>query len=350
MTRPGERPGERGGGQRPPVERLTDLANQIQAIKNELSRAVGAVAGEVQILGGDFHDLRDAFSSDFGPKVYEHEKDIKSLNEDLDQLQLAVKALVQKDRKTKNPPIDWAALSAKQAEKEWDKLSYWVDAILPRYYEITRAQLPDCWPLHWPAVNQLSWLRTLRIEAYGSSTHPVQAAEWNTRWLDAALDKIRQAIPNSRCWPRQEKVGMHLVDRLEAQHQAERAEAAAKAGAGGSGGPASVPAGPKDGPSPYSSAAAARTAANAARVAAQGSVPGGWRSGQSDGPEPEDGEMKVAGSEITRWKWWGGYFEYAKATDLAWRHELESRHTVEGGDQTGEQAAADDDGNDGTKT
>ena len=73
---------------------------------------------------------------------------------------------VRSGTKTKNPPVDWAALTAEQAAVQWPILARWVGEVLVPRYELTRDELPDCWALHPPVVAELSWLRTAYVQAY----------------------------------------------------------------------------------------------------------------------------------------------------------------------------------------
>lgn len=149
--------------------------------------------------------------SEFGPQLIDVQRDLGKLSEQVEELL--------DSPEVKNPPINWVALPAEDAEREWDALGRWVHEVLASWYEITRDQLPDCWALHRPAFLQVSWLRTSHVESYLSRSHPNQAAEWNTRWLDAALEKIKAAIPDTRCRPLVGRPGEHLVDALEAQQR-----------------------------------------------------------------------------------------------------------------------------------
>jgi hypothetical protein len=112
-------------------------------------------------------------------------------------------------------PVNWPALSAKDAEAVWEALGRWVQEVLGGWCEVTRDQLPDCWALHRPALMQVSWLWTSHTEAYLPSSRAHQAAEWHTRWLDAALEKIKTVIPVSQCRPVAGQPGQHLVHRLD---------------------------------------------------------------------------------------------------------------------------------------
>jgi hypothetical protein len=119
-------------------------------------------------------------------------------------------------------PVNWCTLSAHDAEPLWVGMGHWVHEVLGDWCEVTREQLPDCWALHRPAVMQVSWLWTSHIDAYLPSSHPHQAAEWNTRRLDAALEKIKKVIPASQCRAVAGRQGEHLVNALEDQQRRDR--------------------------------------------------------------------------------------------------------------------------------
>ena len=92
---------------------------------------------------------------------------------------------------------------------EWQALGDWVASILGPFYELTRAQLPDCWPLHRPAVLELVWLRRMYVAAHRPDAAPSAAADWHTRWRREALANIAAAIPETWCRP-----GEHWVERF----------------------------------------------------------------------------------------------------------------------------------------
>jgi hypothetical protein len=119
-------------------------------------------------------------------------------------------------------PVNWCTLSAEDAESLWPAMGHWVQEVLGGWCEVTRAQLPDCWALHRPALMQVSWLWTSHIDAYLPSSHPNQAAEWNTRRLDTALEKIIRAIRPSQCRAVADRPGEHLVNQMEDQQRRNR--------------------------------------------------------------------------------------------------------------------------------
>jgi hypothetical protein len=107
-------------------------------------------------------------------------------------------------------PRSQLALSTQDAEAVWEVLGQWVQEVLGDWCEVTRDQLPDCWALHRPAL-QVSWLWTSHIEAYQPHSRAHAAAEWHTRWLDAALEKIKRVIPASQCHAMAGQQGEHGV-------------------------------------------------------------------------------------------------------------------------------------------
>lgn len=119
----------------------------------------------------------------------------KSVASELQQLRDAVGELLAVQQKTENPPVDWADLDAEEAEQQWPILARWIGEVFVPVYEITRDQLPDCWPLHFPAVIELSWLRSAHVQSYLSGTHPHITAEWHSRWRPTVLTRIPEIIP-----------------------------------------------------------------------------------------------------------------------------------------------------------
>ena len=98
--------------------------------------------------------------------------------------------------------MDWPSLSADAATAEWQALGDWVAYVLGPFYELTRAQLPDCWALHRPAVLELVWLRRMLRRGAPPRRRTAAAADWHTRWRRDALANIAAAIPEDVVSPR----------------------------------------------------------------------------------------------------------------------------------------------------
>lgn len=200
MTAPDGGPGGKPSPERVQARILTELGGQVRDINTRLAKvrmSLGEVAGVV---------------SEFGPELADVQKGLA-------EVRGQVATLLEETPEITNPPIDWSNLPAEQAEREWDVLGRWVHEVLGGEYEITRDELPDCWALHRPALRTLTWLRCTYVDAYAEGARNVLSAEWNTRWMDSALAKVKKAIPPSRCRPRAGERGEHLVDVLAAQQQ-----------------------------------------------------------------------------------------------------------------------------------
>jgi hypothetical protein len=85
--------------------------------------------------------------------------------------------------------------------------------VLGPFYQLTRAQLPDCWALHPPAVIELVWLRRAYVAAHAPDAPPSAAGEWHTRWRRDALTNIVAAIPTTWCRPGEHYLHEHDRDR-----------------------------------------------------------------------------------------------------------------------------------------
>ncbi len=232
--------------------------------------------------------------------------DLATLRADVAELRGVVDTLVGEDEaevEPEEPRLHWPDLTTAVAEEEWEALGKWVHTTLGYWYEVTRGQLPDCWPLHRPAFLQVWWLRLSYDDAHtGSRASSVNMAEWNTRWLDAALERIAAAIPSTMCRAVPGAPGQHLVPAHEAQQQAEAARAP-RATAPAGGGQYSIP-----------SYMQAQQQAQRVVSPPQTSVPG------EPQPVPAD-KAKAASSDVTDPRYWGEFFEQARRADLQWRHE-----------------------------
>ena len=122
----------------------------------------------------------------------------------LTELTDQVTALAQ--RGVRYQQVHWPTLSHAEALEQWPLLADWVDEVLCGWFQLTRAQLPDCWALHRPVVITLSWLRIGYLAAYDKTAIPQLGAEWNSRWRRDALAAITAEISPDWCGP-----GQHLV-------------------------------------------------------------------------------------------------------------------------------------------
>lgn len=96
----------------------------------------------------------------------------------------------------------WPTLGVEDAAAAWQSLARFVARVLNLWYPMTRAQLPDCWPAHRPAVVTLSWLhQTYQHVVDNEATDHHQLADWHIRLLPAALAELDAVIDSQQCWP-----------------------------------------------------------------------------------------------------------------------------------------------------
>jgi hypothetical protein len=186
----GRRVRELRAGQSRLIDQVDTLAAQLGAVTEQLTRA-----------GRQHADLAAAVSEDLAPQV----NALRQLvSDELGQLRGEVDVLLaeRKERdKTKNAPVNWAALTEQQAAAQWPILARWLGEVLVPRYELTRDDLPDCWALHPPVVAELSWLHTAYVQAHLHRSTPQLAADWHTRWRPAVLTRIRELIRSDECAP-----------------------------------------------------------------------------------------------------------------------------------------------------
>lgn len=123
------------------------------------------------------------------------------------------------------PALRWSQLEPGDKHAAWDALGAFVAEVLGGEYRLTRAELPDCWPVHPRAVRELAWLRTLHVDSSAPDTRPDLVAEWHVRWLPAALANLAAAIDGRECAP-----GKHRLTEDERRHYDEALAAAERAG------------------------------------------------------------------------------------------------------------------------
>jgi hypothetical protein len=248
---------------------LSELAGELRAAREEHRRDVEQLRVDLAGLSGLVGENADLLGQ-VTPRVSDLDGELAELAERLDTLTAATAGAGDRsglDAAT----VDWPSLSADDATAEWQALGDWVAHVLGPFYELTRAQLPDCWPLHRPAVLELVWLRRVYVAAHRPDASSAAAADWHTRWRREALANIAAAIPDTWCRP-----GEHWVERYSRSA-------------------------PAPGPPP---------------VPPPEHVPG-----QRPGP----GHYQIGpGGEITTPEHWGPHFQTAAGADVAWRRQREA--------------------------
>ena len=248
---------------------LSELAGEIRAARAEERRDVAALQAELARIAALLGENADLLAQVL-PRVGALDTELADLAGRVDELTGATPAVV--------APVDWPALSADAAAAEWEALASWVADVLGPFYEITRAQLPDCWALHRPAVIELVWLRHCYAAAHAPDAAPGAAGEWHTRWRRDALANIATAIPKTWCRPGEHYLHEHDRDRRD-REQVRPID----------------PVGPVERHQP---------------------TPGRR-------PGPEDLRVGRDG-EITSPRCWGEAYQAAAGADLAWRRERDA--------------------------
>jgi hypothetical protein len=82
-------------------------------------------------------------------------------------------------------PIFWPALTADEAEQEWDLLRRWVDQLRVRYANLTR--VPDCWWRHNDLVEVLAALRDFEGACFSATAPATAAVEWQRALRDMEI-------------------------------------------------------------------------------------------------------------------------------------------------------------------
>lgn len=155
--RPRTPPAPRGGAA---------TATELRAVRADLEKLQSAVLAQGQ-LGRDTARL-----------IAETIPRLADIDDRLAHAEGQVAQLLDEPNPSRNPPpVHWPTLPAAEAEQRWTELAEWVATILVDWLDLTRGQLPDCWPRHRPAVLELSWLRSSYLHAYLPASPPHIAAE-----------------------------------------------------------------------------------------------------------------------------------------------------------------------------
>lgn len=250
---------------------LSELAGELRAAREEHRRDVAQLRADLAGLSTLVGENADLLGQAL-PRIGGLDDELADLAERVDGLTVTVAAYGGADADEPDAAlVDWPSLSADRAAAEWQALGDWVAGVLGPFYELTRAQLPDCWPLHRPAVLELVWLRRSYVAAHRPDAPAAAAADWHTRWRREALASIATAISDKWCRP-----GEHWVDRYDRGR----------------------PAGQGTPPRPQQ--------------------PPPHAPGQRPGPENHN---VGPGGEISTSQHWGPAFQTAVADDLAWRRQ-----------------------------
>jgi hypothetical protein len=172
-------PDEPGGSGRSPLSRAQARDELLARLAAQLRTAQTANERRLAVLEATTAESGDLLAQAL-PRIDTALDQLAALAERLDDAPAA--------------PVSWPTLTVDEAATVWAQLADWTEHVLVGWYGLTRAQLPDCWALHRPAVLELTWLHTTYREAHTPGARAGLAAEWHTRWRPAALVAIAAAI------------------------------------------------------------------------------------------------------------------------------------------------------------
>ena len=192
---------------------LSELAAELRAAREEHRVDVAQLRTDLAGLSTLLGENADLLGQ-VGPRVLGVDADLADLAERVDTLTTAAAAAADTEAAQL---VDWPSLSVQDAAKVWEALGEWVATVLGPFYELTRAQLPDCWALHQPAVIELVWLHRSYLAAHTCDAPPSARADWHTRWRRDALGNIATAIDEQWCRP-----GEHYIHKTDSDRTPHR--------------------------------------------------------------------------------------------------------------------------------
>lgn len=196
------------------ASRRRPLAVQVGEELRELRREVGQTSGHVAELADHVSRL--------APRVDDLEHSMASLAGAVEAAGTDFEATT---GASLTPAMRWSQLAPGDKHAAWDALGTFVAEVLNGDYRLSRAELPDCWPVHPRAVRELAWLRTLHVSSSAPDTRPDLVADWHVRWLPAALTNLAVGIDARECAP-----GKHRLTEDERRQYHERLAQAERLG------------------------------------------------------------------------------------------------------------------------
>lgn len=216
-------PGPPSGGERPAPGAARPWAVQVGEQLRQVQRQLDATTRQSDETAGHVAEIADILGR-MSPRLDDVEQAVAALGGaveaaatgagDAEDAALAL-----------TPALRWSQLDRGGKHAAWDALAGFVSEVLNNDYQLTRLELPDCWPVHPRAVRELAWLRTLYVSSSAVGVRPELVAEWHVRWLPAAVTNLAVAIDRRECAP-----GKHRVTEEERRRYDDTVNEASSAG------------------------------------------------------------------------------------------------------------------------
>lgn len=216
-------PGPPSGGERPAPGAARPWAVQVGEQLRQVQRQLDATTRQSDETAGHVAEIADILGR-MSPRLDDVEQSVATLGGaveaaatgagDAEDAALAL-----------TPALRWSQLDRGGKHAAWDALAGFVSEVLNNDYQLTRLELPDCWPVHPRAVRELAWLRTLYVSSSAVGVRPELVAEWHVRWLPAAVTNLAVAIDRRECAP-----GKHRVTEEERRRYDDTVNEASSAG------------------------------------------------------------------------------------------------------------------------
>lgn len=210
-------------GERPAPGRARPWALEVGEQLRQVQRQLGTTTRKSEQTAGHVAEIADILAR-MSPRLDDVEHGVAALGGAVEAAAAGAGDAAD-EALSLTPALRWSQLDHADKHAAWDALAGFVAEVLTNDYQLTRLELPDCWPVHPRAVRELAWLRTLYIASSGAGTRPDLVAEWHVRWLPAAITNLAVAIDRRECAP-----GKHRLTEEERRQYDDAAQQAASAG------------------------------------------------------------------------------------------------------------------------
>ncbi|GAA1838584.1 hypothetical protein GCM10009772_15330 [Pseudonocardia alni subsp. carboxydivorans] len=192
------------GGERPAPGAARPWAVQVGEQLRQVLRQLDATTRQSDETAGHVAEIADILGR-MSPRLDDVEQAVAALGGAVEAAATGA-GDAEDEALSLTPALRWSQLDRGDKHAAWDALAGFVSEVLNNDYQLTRLELPDCWPVHPRAVRELAWLRSLYISSSAPGTRAELVAEWHVRWLPAAVTNLAIAIDRRECAPGKHRV------------------------------------------------------------------------------------------------------------------------------------------------